>query len=79
METPGESITHDPPTGEGNLDFRAKVSAKKFALSLQVVAREPPRRCSGGVEIEVELRIIIALANHHQPLVSWKTGGALPS
>ncbi len=61
--------THDPLTGEGNLGFRTNISAKWFALSLQVVAREPSRRCRGGVEEEEELRIIIALADHHHPLV----------
>ncbi len=66
METPKELITNDPLTGEGNLDFRAKVSAKRFALSLQVVAHEPSRRRRGGVEVGEELRIIIALAKLYQ-------------
>ncbi len=69
METPEEVITDDPWTGGGNLDLRAIVSVRRFALSLQVVAREPSRRCKGGVESGEELRIIIALAYHHHPLV----------
>ena len=69
MAAPGVSITADPQTGGGSLDLRAKVTAKRFALSLLVVAHEPSRLCKGGVEEDEELRIIMTLANHHHAFV----------
>ena len=69
MAAPGVSITANPQTGGGSLDLREKVAAKRFAFSLLEVAHEPSRPCKGGVEEGEELRIIIALANHHHALV----------